>query len=261
MNVRLIAHSTLSDEFKREIEADTAAQYDNDRAALALTAIRTCYSATKPTDIIATEGAKYFGRAATDGEGGAESDRLFRHINRSKHVSTLEHVSYTFAVEGVSRALLAQLTRHRHLSYSVQSQRYVRMGSVDKSGGFSYVTPPSIRDAGKRLCLGLCACEDSGCEHPQGGDTSAHEFYDHVMYDLQTAYDTLRSLGVPAEDARMVLPAAATTNIVLSGNLRALTEVFTKRKPGAGAQHEIADLAERIRAEIVKVDPWAEGFF
>lgn len=257
MNVKLIAHTELSEEFRDSFDelADAGSVIANpfdqkewpERAAVALTAIRTCYSANKPTEIISTEGDKYFGQEATDREGGAESDRLLRHITRSGHTSTVEHISYTFAIEGVSRALLAQLTRHRHLSFSVQSQRYVRMGSEDKTGGFDYVTPPSLKGEDK---YSIC-----------NGGFSAEEVYNDLMEHIQWAYDALRLCGVKAEDARMVLPNAATTNLVLTGNLRALTDFYRKRQPGKGAQWEIADLAEMVRSEIIKVDPWTEGFF
>lgn len=242
MNVKLLAHTKLSHEFLRDLPdascADLLTGVWGQRAAIALTAIRTCYSPLKPTEIVAQEGEKYFGNAASDGEGGTEADRLFRHITGSGHTSTLEHITYTFAVEGVSRALLAQLTRHRHLSFSVQSQRYVRLGSTDKSGGFDSVFPPSIE-----------------------GNPEAKRRFRGMMINAQEDYDTLRSLGVPAEDARMVLPNAAACNLVMTGNLRTLLDFYAKRRPGRGAQWEIADLAVRLRDEIVKVDPWLAPYF
>ncbi|WP_337102358.1 FAD-dependent thymidylate synthase [Paenibacillus sp. YIM B09110] len=251
MNVKLIAHTALSDEFIAEIYAATdgvISPPENDRAAVALTAIRTCYSPLKPTEVIAQEGAKYFGTAASDGGSGTDADRLFRHIFRSKHTSTLEHITYTFAVEGVSRSLLAQLTRHRiGFSFSVQSQRYVKFGSDDKSGGFDYVTPPSLN--GKTRAL-----QPWGVEH-------AIDEYEDAMRKLQYVYDRLREAGVPAEDARYVLPNAAVCNIVMTVNLRALLEFYAKRRHGNGAQWEIADLAETLREEVTKVDAWVAPFF
>lgn len=238
MKVKLIAHTSLTPEFINELQK-TIDQKINHRAAVALTAIRTCYSPNKPTEILAKEGERYFGKDASDGEGGTDADRLFRHIFRSKHTSTLEHITYTFAVEGLSRAALAQLTRHRvGFSFSVQSQRYVRFGSDDKTGGFDYVVPDSIR---KNI----------------GANSLFHDF----MEEIQEKYDTLRELGIPPEDARMVLPNAATTNLVMTANLRAILDFYAKRKPGRGAQWEIAELAERIRAEVVSVDDWTERFF
>ncbi|MCM3784342.1 FAD-dependent thymidylate synthase [Neobacillus mesonae] len=259
MNVKLLAHTQLSEEFIDTFDyADDygsiiknpfdQAEY-NERAAVALTAIRTCYSPLKPTEIVATEGAKYFDNAATDGAGGTEADRLFRHITRSGHTSTLEHITYTFAIEGVSRALLAQLTRHRHLSFSVQSQRYVRMGSADKIGGFDYVTPPSI------------ANNQTNPSEVFVEGVTIEGFFEEIMRDAQVCYDALREAGVPPEDARMVLPNAAACNLVMTGNLRTFLDFYAKRQPGKGAQWEIADLAVKLRDEIVKVDPWLAPYF
>lgn len=127
MNVTLLAYT----------QSTTSHDLASSGKTIALTAIRTCYSPNKPSEIMELEGEKYLGMKATDNKGGSDADRLIRHIVRSGHTSTLEHITFTFAVEGVSRALLAQLTRHRvGFSYSVQSQRYVRFGSQDRSGGF-----------------------------------------------------------------------------------------------------------------------------
>lgn len=255
MNIKLIAHTQLSNEFCEMISSDILKLIGDDvikdSQVVALTAIRTCYSPNKPSEIVDIEGEKYFKNKATDGEGGTEADRLFRHITGSGHTSTLEHINYTFTVEGVSRALLAQLTRHRHLSFSVQSQRYVRMGSNDKSGGFEFVSPPSLK--GKST-----PSNDNGDGFV---DCSAIELFEEAMRDSQYAYDRLRKAGVPAEDARMVLPNAATTNIVLTGNLRTFLEFYKKRKNGKGAQWEVADLAEGIKVSILSVDQWLEKYF
>ncbi|PDY76938.1 FAD-dependent thymidylate synthase [Bacillus cereus] len=246
MDIKLLAHTQLSEGFidKLSYEVDSI-MMDADTThgqVVALSAIRTCYSANKPSEIVTIEGEKYFKGKATDGKGGNEVDRLIRHIVGSGHTSTLEHLTYTFSVEGVSRALLAQLTRHRvGFSFSVQSQRYVRFGSDDKSGGFDYVVPEKVDDS----------------------DTSAEKLYvfEKLMQDIQNGYDRLRELGVPAEDARSVLPNAATTNLVLTVNLRSLLDFYSKRRKGKGAQHEITELAERLREEVVKVEPWTDEFF
>lgn len=230
MNVILIAHTQLSESFKRTLSS-LMPEYDGQ--AVALSAIRTCYSHNKPSEIVSLEARKYFGQKATDGKGGTEADRLIRHIMKSGHTSTMEHITFTFAIEGVSRSLLAQLTRHRHFSYSVQSQRYVKLESDSKSGGFDYVVPKSA-------------------EHLAA--------YHGIMDRLQEVYDTLRKSGVRAEDARMVLPNAATTNLVLTGNLRSFLEFCGKRQ-SKQAQWEIRELADRIKNEIVNVEPWLRPFF
>ncbi|MED4399824.1 FAD-dependent thymidylate synthase [Metabacillus fastidiosus] len=244
MNIQLIAHTQLSEEFLQGLSINLPNQTDGQ--TVALSAIRTCYSPNKPSEIVSLEGDKYFGQAAKDGEGGTDADRLIRQIINSKHLSTVEHISFTFAVEGVSRSLLAQLTRHRiGFSFSVQSQRYVRFGSNDKSEGFDYVTPPSVLNNNMKAA---------------DGEFTAKEYFDEIMSDLQHVYDRLRSLGVPAEDARFILPNAATTNFVMTGNLRALLDFYSKRAAN-GAQWEIRDLAEWIKDEVVKVEPWTKSFF
>lgn len=124
MDVKLLAHTQLTVDFTDSL-GESYETYMSGKAtdgqAVALSAVRTCYSANKPSEIVAKEGGKYFGNKATDGGKGTEADRLMRHIIASKHTSTLEHITFTFAIEGVSRALLAQLTRHRvGFSFSVQ---------------------------------------------------------------------------------------------------------------------------------------------
>lgn len=259
MNIKLIAHTELSDEFYEAIHPISEAVGVNARSAVALTAIRTCYSPLKPSEIVAVEGEKYFGNSASDGGKGTDADRLFRQIVRSKHTSTLEHITYTFTVEGVSRSLLAQLTRHRQFSFSVQSQRYVKFGSDDKSGGFDYVTPPSVsgKETDSRKLRGFNEDTSESIFTP----VSATEVFDEAMTEIQGVYDRLRKAGVPAEDARYVLPNAAACNIVMTGNLRAFLEFYGKRKAGNGAQWEIAELGEKFREEITKVDEWVAPFF
>jgi thymidylate synthase (FAD) len=165
-------------------------------------------------------------------------------IVRSGHSSTVEHLSFTFAIEGVSRALLAQLTRHRvGFSFSVQSQRYVRFGSDDRSGGFDYVIPESIEDT---------HCVESFTPYDWFGD---------FMEQAQQMYDKLRKAGIPAEDARAVLPQAAACNLTMTANLRAILEFYSKRKPGNGAQKEITDLAVALKDAVIAAEPWTAQFF
>ncbi|MED2004728.1 FAD-dependent thymidylate synthase [Brevibacillus laterosporus] len=264
MSVKLISHTQLSEEFYDsfdEFEGNQLVRWGvTDGQAVALTAIRTCYSANKPSEIVALEGDKYFGQTASDGEEGTEADRLFRHITRSGHTSTLEHLTFTFAIEGVSRALLAQLTRHRvGFSYSVQSQRYVRMGSSDKTGGFDYVVPPSLNGKDTDSSRGTGFDEETGDLIFR--KITALEEFEEAMSTLQSVYDRLRRAGVPPEDARMVLPNAAATNLVMTANLRALLDFYGKRREGRGSQWEIAELAEQLRKEVTKAEPWTAPYF
>lgn len=245
MKVKLLAHTQMSEEFVSYLVSKTdsieeALDIPSGGQAVALTAIRTCYSANKPSEIVSLEGGKYFGSKATDGGKGTDADRLIRHIVKSGHTSTLEHITFTFALEGVSRALLAQLTRHRvGFSYSVQSQRYVKFSSDSKSEGFDYVVPEKVY---------------------QKGEIAIIE-YKEMMANIQEMYDALIALGVPQEDARSVLPQSATCNLVLTVNLRAALDFYAKRMKGKGAQHEITLLAEAIKDKICGVEPWTAAFF
>lgn len=255
MKIKLIAHTQMvEDAFlinrtgNLDWESPQGAWGCTDGQIVALTAIRTCYSHNGPSEIVEIEGKKYFGSAATDGKSGSDADRLIRHIVKSGHTSTLEHLYYTFAVEGVSRSLLAQITRHRHLSFSVQSQRYNKLESDSKSGGFDYVVPDTIENCKKRISV----FDDNS--------HSARDIYNELMEQIQQAYNDLRKAGIPAEDARFVLPNAATCNLVLTGNLRSFLEFYSKRSAKV-AQWEIKELADHIKREIVNVEPWTENFF
>lgn len=130
------------------------------------------------------------------------------------HLSPIEHASFTFAAQGVSRALLAQITRHRIASFSVQSQRYVKKDSLD------YIVPPSIKALGEQAELEFIA-QIQQCEG----------FYQHWL-----------ALGVAAEDARFMLPNAAETRMVYTMNARELMHFFSLRCCNR-AQWEIRALA------------------
>lgn len=124
----------------------------------------------------------------------------------SGHLSVIEHVSMTFTVEGVSRALLAQLTRHRIASFSVQSQRYV---SLDTS--FNYILPPRIKELG-----------DEAVDKYHAQMLQMHAWY----LEWQKALGTGESGN---EDARFVLPNACETRLVMTMNARELKHFFRLR--------------------------------
>ena len=140
------------------------------------------------------------------------------------HFSPVEHVSFTFAAEGVSRALSHQLVRHRIASYSQQSQRYVKMD------GFAYVIPPSVQK-----------------------DPKAAEVFTRAMEEINEAYKRLADL-VHHEDARYVLPNACETKIVFTFNCRSLYNFFEHRCCER-AQWEIRRLAYQMLGEVKKVAP------
>lgn len=154
-----------------------------------------------------------------------QAAKLVRKLVTMGHLSTLEHVSFTFAVEGVSRVLTHQLVRHRIASYSQQSQRYV------KEHNFETIVPPSIaaRPATKAK-------------------------FEQLMLDIQNLYNEWTAEGILAEDARYILPNAAETKIVITMNVRALHNFFALRCCNR-AQWEIRMLAEKMLDEVKKVAP------
>ena len=143
--------------------------------------------------------------------------KVLKTIITSGHLSALEHASYTFAIDGVSRALTHQLVRHRLASYNQQSQRYVRYDAEPV-----FVEPPSV-----------------------AADPAAHELFVTATSAAFEAYGALLKAGVPAEDARYLLPNAMETKIVVTMNVRELLHFFELRCCKR-AQWEIRDLALRM---------------
>lgn len=162
----------------------------------------------------------------------------------SGHESVAEHATFTFAIEGISRACSHQLVRHRiGASYSQQSQRYVNMDD------FEYVTPESIKKHQKVTHV------DSGYE----GDHRTYKwsYNDHYSKSMNYArglYKRMIEAGIPEEDARYILPNACTTNIVVTMNARELRHFFALRCCNR-AQWEIRELAEAMLQQVRDVAP------
>ena len=147
------------------------------------------------------------------------------------HDSVLEHASFTFGIEGVSRTLLAQITRHRVASFSVQSQRYVSYES-----GFGYIVPPKIEALG----------EDAVAEFEQQMET-IHQWYTDWQQKLGTGEGG-------NEDARFVLPGACETRMMVTMNVRELRHFFSLRMCSR-AQWEIRALASEMHRLCMEVAP------
>lgn len=155
-------------------------------------------------------------------------ERLVERCVDSGHESAIEHVSFTFAISGVSRALSHQFVRHRIASYSQQSQRYC---SVTDLGivmpDFSYLS-----DVQKNLC-----------------ETAVKEF----GVQVEEAYAKLKDFGAKNEDARAVLPNCASTSFMVTMNCRSLLNFF-RHRCCYRAQTEIRDVAwamlEQVRVQL-----------
>ncbi|WP_031517273.1 FAD-dependent thymidylate synthase [Desulfofalx alkaliphila] len=153
------------------------------------------------------------------------------------HHTPFEHVTFTFGVEGVSRSLLAQITRHRIASFSVQSQRYVGETSTQNRGEtFGYIVPQKVKELGQE----------------------AEEEFHRQMQQIQEWYDGwVQRFGGDRssyEDARFVLPNAAETKLVVTMNARELMHFFNLRCCNR-AQWEIRRLAHRMLMLVKEVAP------
>ena len=157
--------------------------------------------------------------------------KIMKHCIKSGHTSVTEFCDFTFHIEGISRALSHQLVRHRMASYAQRSQRYC----VEE--GFDYVIPHSIKNKPEAL-----------------------KIYENIMESLAEGYHALNSnLGIPAEDARMILPNACETVIEVKMNLRALMNFMNERLCTC-AQWEIRQLALAMKKVIIEKYPELEKY-
>lgn len=153
-------------------------------------------------------------------------EKLVRFVIKSGHLSTTEHINFTFAIEGVSRALTHQLVRHRIASYNQQSQRYVKF-----KDNFEYILPPSIEK-----------------------DEDSRKKFEGMILDIHGLYKELLASGIEAEDARYILPNASETKIIVTMDGRELLHFFTVRCCNR-AQWEIRELATKMLKLVKKVAP------
>ena len=165
------------------------------------------------------------------------------------HESPIEHASFTFGIEGVSRSLLAQITRHRIASYSVKSQRYVAEGS------FEYVTPPEIAEDAEALALYKEIMDKDQQVYDRITEilTEKHKkaFLEEGK-DEKTAARLAQKKAI--EDARFVLPNSCETKMVVTMNARSLHNFFRHRCCNR-AQWEIRDVANQMLALVKEVSP------
>ena len=166
------------------------------------------------------------------------------------HHSPLEHCTFTFAVEGISRACSHQLVRHRIASYSQQSQRYVKL---DK---FDYIIPTAIENNEFAKDIFLNAMEQDQKAYNGIVEELMNEYIASSGYTLasipRSEYNKLEKLAI--EDARYVFPNACETKIVFTMNVRTLMNFFTHRCCDR-AQWEIRDLANEMLIQVKEIAP------
>jgi thymidylate synthase (FAD) len=166
------------------------------------------------------------------------------------HHSPLEHCTFTFAVEGISRACSHQLVRHRIASFSQQSQRYVKL---DK---FDYIIPTAIENNEFAKDIFLNAMEQDQKAYNGIVEELMNEYIASSGYTLasipKNEYNKLEKLAI--EDARYVFPNACETKIVFTMNVRTLMNFFTHRCCDR-AQWEIRDLANEMLIQVKEIAP------
>ena len=169
-----------------------------------------------------------------------KTQKFLNHLMSLGHESPLEHITFTFGVEGVSRSLLAQLTRHRIASYSVKSQRYVEEGS------FEFITPPEIEKNEEAL--------KAYNETMESILNSYHTLTEMLFSEHKKTMDEKAARKKAIEDARFVLPNACETKLVMTFNARSLLNFFSERCCER-AQWEIRELATQILMLVKKEAP------
>lgn len=152
--------------------------------------------------------------------------KLVERLNKLGHHSVFEHVYYTFKIEGISRACLGQLTRHRHASYTVRSQRY-----CDESEA-NIIIPKAVQELG-------------------------FDPEEAILNKVMEYYERMLASGIKREDARFILPQAIETDLYMSLNLRELIHMY-KLRTHKSAQKEISDLlyamVSKVTAEYPKLN-------
>ncbi len=192
-------------------------RYTADPEATVALAAKLCYSDRELDDLTANILAK-------------DNSKFISKLTDMGHLSPIEHASFTFSVEGVSRAMLAQITRHRIASFSVRSQRYVSEDS------FNYVIPPAIEEMGAAAVARYVGQMDT-------------------IMDWYRDWQSALGHGERSnEDARFILPNACETKMIVTMNARELMHFFELRCCNR-AQWEIRDVAWQMFEAVVKVAP------
>ena len=180
------------------------------------TTCRTCYSADGAVEI--------FKNITSDKE---KKLALIKRVISSGHYSTIEHIQLTFAINNISRAATHQLVRHRHMSFSQKSQRYVK-----EKGEFDYIVPKAINDNPELL-----------------------KKFEDFMKQTADLYQDFVSNGIKGEDARAILPNASSSSMVASLNLRELIHLANLRLC-TRAQLEIRTVVAQMVKLVIEKEPW-----
>lgn len=211
-------------------------QYTGDPEKIISAAAKLCYSSSGVKDVL-------------DGLDSEKVEKFLKMLMDLGHESPIEHVSFTFGIEGVSRSLLAQITRHRIASYSVKSQRYV------KEGQFEFITPPAIAENPEAHKLYIESMEQAQATYNQLADILSEQY---IVENLEAGMAEKQAKNQAEkkaiEDARFVLPNACETKMIVTMNARSLMNFFHHRCCSR-AQWEIRALADEMLRLVKEVAP------
>ncbi len=211
-------------------------QYNPDCEKIVAAAAKLCYSSSEIDGIL----------------NGLDKEKTTAFIDKLMsmgHESPIEHVSFTFGIEGVSRSLLAQFTRHRIASYSVKSQRYVNEGK------FEYITPPEIENSPEAKKLFEEAMADDLKKYNEISNILFEKHYaDMLAQGISEKRAKSAAEKKAIEDARYILPNACETKMIATFNARSLLNFFNHRCCER-AQWEIRDMATKMLMLVKEVAP------
>lgn len=200
----------------------------------------------KPEAIIATAGKLCYSKSDIKSLASAQTDesvnKFVDMLSSLGHESPIEHITFTFGIEGVSRACTHQLVRHRLASYSQQSQRY-----VDLSETYKYITPPAIKEDEELLELYNSANEEIFNYYKKLSEKLEKKYIDSGMNEKDASKKAI-------EDARYILPNACETKIIVTMNARELLHFF-KERCCTRAQWEIREVANQMLDLCLEVAP------
>lgn len=211
-------------------------RYTEEGEKLIASAAKLCYSRSGVDDI----------------EESLDDDKIgsfLSHLVDLNHESPIEHVNFTFGVEGVSRTLTHQLVRHRIASYSQQSQRYVKLDQ------FEYIVPPAVAKNRKAKELFLKAMEEDQKYYNEIVSILQSEYFNELIGEgISEKQAISKSEKQAIEDARYIFPNACETKIVFTMNARTLMNFFRLRTCNR-AQWEIRDMSTVMLKKIKEVYP------
>ncbi len=211
-------------------------QYTGEPEKIISAAAKLCYSSSGVSDVL-------------DGLDQEKVEKFLKMLMDLGHESPVEHVSFTFGIEGVSRSLLAQITRHRIASYSVKSQRYV------KEGQFEFITPPAIEADKRAHALYLTSMQEAQKTYNELADILSDKYLaENLAAGMAEKQAKNQAEKKAIEDARFVLPNACETKMIVTMNARSLMNFFHHRCCSR-AQWEIRALADEMLRLVKEVAP------